>query len=75
MQWWRNSPGHYGNIIDNWESDGASYAAVDSAARYLDGAATAEHIPAPYDITTPAEPLVPPIVGSVASNACILIVQ
>ena len=68
MESWRASPGHYSNIIDNWESDGASYAAVDSAARYLDGAAITGRIPAPHDITTPIEPLVPPTVGSVASQ-------
>lgn len=70
MASWRNSPGHYANIINDWRGllhgDPYLYASLDSATRHLAGAAVhTEQLP-PYGLDAPTAPLQPPVRGSMA---------
>lgn len=60
---WRESPGHYANMIEDWSEGGENYAFCEMGS----GVATMDtHQRPPYELEGPTDPILPPVTARVA---------
>lgn len=67
VEWWRGSPAHYANMVRDWAAD-EMWPTLDSATRNNAGVGIEKRQVPPYSLDSEFQDLVPPVVGSEASQ-------